>query len=212
MIIFIYLIVISDPWMVLYVQSCACAVTATHLVMGELARSMSKAKKSHGDHKEIEHGLENTLGGLPISSNILKYRPGKTYGAISMFVSPVLTNIERFSCIPAIVFPGLWHLWNVNILHNYTSSCYLIQSFEPMWFGQFCEYSPAVVLQFDFWVAKPHIHQHRIPSVYVTIVFEYEARFPWSWYSYQITYSWWFKVNFLGWLSDPFKGLSDLQL
>ena len=61
MIILIYLIVISDPWMVLYVQSCACAVTATHLVMGELARSMSKAKKSHGDHKEIEHGVENTL-------------------------------------------------------------------------------------------------------------------------------------------------------
>ena len=24
--------------------------------------------------------------------------------------------------------------------------------------------------------------------------------------------SWWFKVTFLGWLSDPFKGLSDLQL
>ena len=23
---------------------------------------------------------------------------------------------------------------------------------------------------------------------------------------------WWFKVTFLGWLSDPFKGLSDLQL
>ena len=25
-------------------------------------------------------------------------------------------------------------------------------------------------------------------------------------------HSWWFKVTFLGWLSDPFKGLSDLQL
>ena len=25
-------------------------------------------------------------------------------------------------------------------------------------------------------------------------------------------YSWWFKVTFLGWLSEPFKGLSDLQL
>ena len=24
--------------------------------------------------------------------------------------------------------------------------------------------------------------------------------------------AWWFKVTFLGWLSDPFKGLSDLQL
>ena len=24
--------------------------------------------------------------------------------------------------------------------------------------------------------------------------------------------TWWFKVPFLGWLSDPFKGLSDLQL
>ena len=24
--------------------------------------------------------------------------------------------------------------------------------------------------------------------------------------------TWWFKVTFLGWLSDPFKGLSDLQL
>ena len=26
------------------------------------------------------------------------------------------------------------------------------------------------------------------------------------------TPSWWFKVTFLGWLSDPLKGLSDLQL
>ena len=26
------------------------------------------------------------------------------------------------------------------------------------------------------------------------------------------TSAWWFKVTFLGWLSDPFKGLSDLQL
>ena len=26
------------------------------------------------------------------------------------------------------------------------------------------------------------------------------------------TTPWWFKVTFLGWLSDPFKGLSDLQL
>ena len=25
-------------------------------------------------------------------------------------------------------------------------------------------------------------------------------------------HTWWFKVTFLGWLSDPFKGLSDLQL
>ena len=25
------------------------------------------------------------------------------------------------------------------------------------------------------------------------------------------TWAWWFKVTFLGWLSDPFKGLSDLQ-
>ena len=24
--------------------------------------------------------------------------------------------------------------------------------------------------------------------------------------------TWWLKVTFLGWLSDPFKGLSDLQL
>ena len=31
---------------------------------------MSKAKNSHGDHEEIEHGLANTLVGLPISSNI----------------------------------------------------------------------------------------------------------------------------------------------
>ena len=34
---------------------------------------------------------------------------------------------------------------------------------------------------------------------------------------YKITWkktksTWWFKLTFLGWLSDPFKGLSDLQL
>ena len=34
----------------------------------------------------------------------------------------------------------------------------------------------------------------------------------WSWSSYETSSTWWFKVTFLGWLSDPFKGLSDLQL
>ena len=29
---------------------------------------------------------------------------------------------------------------------------------------------------------------------------------------YNTVPTWWFKVTFLGWLSDPFKGLSDLQL
>ena len=29
---------------------------------------------------------------------------------------------------------------------------------------------------------------------------------------YETVSPWWFKVTFLGWLSDPFKGLSDLQL
>ena len=151
MIILIYLIVISDRWMVLYVQSCACAVTVTHLVMEDLARNMSKAKKSHGDHKEIEHGLENTLGGLPISSNILKYRTSNNRKRSQWQAKPMVQflclwvlsslNIEGFP-YGAIVFPGLWHLWNINILHNYTSSCYLIQSFEPMWVGQFLEYFP----------------------------------------------------------------------
>ena len=31
-------------------------------------------------------------------------------------------------------------------------------------------------------------------------------------YTFEIANTWWFKVTFLGWLSDPFKGLSDLQL
>ena len=95
---------------------------------------------------------------------------GETYGAVSMFVSPVLTNIKRFFCIPAIVFPGLWHPWDMNTLHNYTSSWYLIESFEPhvIWttLGYFAYpgNSLPVVLQINFWVAKPHIHQHRVPS------------------------------------------------
>ena len=38
----------------------------------------------HGDHKAIEHGLENRLAVLPISSNILKYRISKN-GVISCF-------------------------------------------------------------------------------------------------------------------------------
>jgi len=52
-------------------------VNATHLVIGGLARKCVESKKSHGDHKETEHGLENMLAGLPISSNILKYRTSK---------------------------------------------------------------------------------------------------------------------------------------
>ena len=33
-----------------------------------------------------------------------------------------------------------------------------------------------------------------------------------SWSMFFFVGTWWFKVTFLGWLSDPFKGLSDLQL
>ncbi len=44
-IILIYLIMISDRWMVLYVQSCARTVTATHLVMGELCQKMCRKRK-----------------------------------------------------------------------------------------------------------------------------------------------------------------------
>ena len=35
----------------------------------------------------------------------------------------------------------------------------------------------------------------------------------WGWRKNRSTWwTWWFKVTFLGWLSDPFKGLSDLHL
>ena len=37
------------------------------------ARKSVESKKSHGDHKAIEHGLENGLDVFPISSNILRY-------------------------------------------------------------------------------------------------------------------------------------------
>ena len=36
-----------------------------------------ESKKSHGDHKALEHGLANRRAVLPISSNILKYRISK---------------------------------------------------------------------------------------------------------------------------------------
>ena len=95
--------------MVLHIQSCVRAVTATHLVMSELCEKSVGNKKSRGDHKAVEHGLENRLDVLPIPSNILKYGINKNmkknpktdeiYGAISMFASPVLTNIKGFSYI-----------------------------------------------------------------------------------------------------------------
>ena len=37
------------------------------------ARKSVESKKSHGDHKAIEHGLENRLDVFPISSSILRY-------------------------------------------------------------------------------------------------------------------------------------------
>ncbi len=37
---------ISDRWMVLHVQSCARAVTATHIVMGELCQKMRRKQKT----------------------------------------------------------------------------------------------------------------------------------------------------------------------
>ena len=53
--------------------------------MSELCKKIGrKQKKSHGDHKAIEHGLENRLAVLLISSNILKYRISKN-NVISCF-------------------------------------------------------------------------------------------------------------------------------
>ena len=54
--------------------------------MGELCEKTRWKQKSHGDHKEIEHGLENRLSGLPISSNILKYRTSKTKRRMKLMV------------------------------------------------------------------------------------------------------------------------------
>ena len=88
-----------------------------------------------------------------------------------------------------------------SILHNYTSSCYLIQSFWTNVIWTILWILP-VVLQFNFWVAKPHIHQHRIriPSpCHHCFVNEFSGR----------------KAicgKTSNRLSDPFKGLSDLQL
>ena len=79
---------------------------------------------------------------------------GETYGAISMFVNPVLTNhIKGFSFIRVIVFPGLWHPWD--ILHNYTSSWYLIKSFEPrVTAGQFCRCVAYLATSSPPWVLR----------------------------------------------------------
>ena len=41
------------------------------------ARKSVESKKGHGDHKAVEHGLENRRAVLPISSNILMYRISK---------------------------------------------------------------------------------------------------------------------------------------
>ena len=48
------------------------------------ARKIGRKQKSHGDHKAIEHDLENRLAVLPIWSNILKYRISKN-SVISCF-------------------------------------------------------------------------------------------------------------------------------
>ena len=95
MIILIYLIVSSDCWMVLHVQSCAHTVTATHLVMGEPCQKMCRKQKKHGDHKEIEHGLESMLSGLPISCNILKYRTSKNRKRTRRWMKPMV----QFLCL-----------------------------------------------------------------------------------------------------------------
>ena len=69
----------SDLWSVdgsLRSVMCLCC-DCNSSCHGRSGQKHVESKKSHGDHEEIEHGLENTLGGLPISSNILKYRTSK---------------------------------------------------------------------------------------------------------------------------------------
>ena len=100
-------IVISERWMILHVQSCAHAVTATHLVMGELCEKTRWKQKSHGDHKEIGYGLESGPAGLPISSNILKYRTSKNMKRTQRRTKPIVQFLllRKLTCHLKIGLP-----------------------------------------------------------------------------------------------------------
>ena len=123
----------SDRWMIFHVQSCARAVTATHLVMGELREKTRWKQKCHG--------LENGLAGLPISCKHSEVQNSQeqeknqntdeTYRAISMFVCPLLTNIKGFSYIPVVS-----HTYETNqIVSNLTQ--YALRLHDHMWLWQF---------------------------------------------------------------------------
>ena len=80
-----------------------------------------------------------------------------------MFLSPVLTNIKSCHTLSRSLTPmGHEHSTQLHIFG------YLIKSVDSMRFEQFCDMFPvlqtSVVLRFNSWVAKPSIHQHRVPS------------------------------------------------
>ena len=92
---------INHRWMVLHVQSCVRAVTATHLVMSELCEKSVENKKSRGDHKAVEHGLENRLDVFPISSNILKCGINKNMKR----TQKRMKSTAQFLCLPVPSWP-----------------------------------------------------------------------------------------------------------
>ena len=99
--------------------------------MGGLREKIRWKQKRYGDRKEIEHGLENRLAGLPISckdSEVQEQeknpKTDETYRAVSMFVSPVLTTIKGLN----------------QIVYNLTQ--YALHLHDHMRLGQFCDILP----------------------------------------------------------------------
>ena len=152
MIILIYLILIPDGWMVLYVQSCACC-DCNSSCHGK--RKSVESKESHGDHKEIEHGLENRLSGLPISSNILKYRTSKKRKRTPKDGWNLWCNFYVCNSCP--------HPYQRLLLHTGHSLTPMGQKLifpishnvpctymNHMWLGQFCDILPICILYFPW--------------------------------------------------------------
>ena len=139
------------------------------------ARKSVESKKSHEDHKAMEHGLEKRLAILPISSNILKYRINKNMKrsqkdgwilSCNFYVCESRPHqYQRLLMRNGHSLTPMWKIKSSPIARN--MPC---RYMNHMSLGQFYDILPALQTSFGFTIQclssknVSNVHQHGDPS------------------------------------------------
>ena len=162
-------------WCFAFNQVCVCVLWLQLILSCQnCARKSVESKKSHGDHKAMEHGLENRLAILPISCNILKDRISKnmkrTQRRMKSMVQFLFLRVPSSPISKAYRAQRSQSHTNVKnqILSNSTQ--YALQLHEPhvtwtiLWYFAYLANFPWFYNSMSEQQNVRNIHQHGFPS------------------------------------------------